>query len=377
LPPLAEQGRIVARLEKLAAHSRRARIALDDVPELLAHARQSILAAAFRGDLTKKWRKSNETDSRWNSSTVGNVVESVKYGTAVKCRYETKGTPVLRIPNIKDGAVSQQDLKFAKLEKRELAALRLEAGDVLIIRSNGSLSLVGCAALVSNADVGFAYAGYLIRLRPRCEKVDPAFLTHIINSPIIRPQIDLAAHSTSGVNNINSEELRNLRFQLPPIGEQREIVRRLKRALARLDAAAAAHVSAVSELDQFDKSLLAQAFCGQLIRQDPKDEPAALLLTRIRFEQEAAKQENPKKNTRSQSQTVTKIIMPILELIQKEFGKKEFTFAELHTAANRDYEDLKSELFTLLRPGKDNNAPRLRQRFDAEKEIMKFTLQKL
>ena len=281
LPPLAEQRRIVARLEKLAARSRRARAALDDVPPLLAQARQSLLAAAFRGDLTKDWRKQNPTDARWNSSTVGDVVESVKYGTAVKCRYETKGTPVLRIPNIKDGAVSQQDLKFAKLDKRELESLSLEAGDVLIIRSNGSLSLVGCAALVSKADAGFAYAGYLIRLRPRRETVDSAFLTHMINSPIIRPQIDLAAHSTSGVNNINSEELRNLCFRLPPIAEQRQIVRRVRRALSRLDAAAAAHASAVAELDRLDQSLLARAFTGQLVPQNPHDEPSAKLLERI------------------------------------------------------------------------------------------------
>jgi type I restriction enzyme S subunit len=271
LPPLAEQRRIVARLEQLEARSRRARAALADVPALLAQARQSLLATAFRGDLIKDWRTKRPTDDRWIASTVGDVVKSVKYGTAVKCRHETQGTPVLRIPNIKDGAVSQQDLKFAELDKRELESLCLEAGDILIIRSNGSLALVGSAALVSEAEAGFAYAGYLIRLRVAREKADPAFLTHTFNSPVIRQQADLAAHSTSGVNNINSEELRNLSFRLPPLAEQREIVRRLERALARLDAAAAAHAAAVAahaaavaELE----SLLARAFRGELVPQN-------------------------------------------------------------------------------------------------------------
>ncbi len=56
LPPRAEQSRIVARLEKLEAHSRRARATLDAIPAQLAQARQSLLAAAFRGDLTADWR---------------------------------------------------------------------------------------------------------------------------------------------------------------------------------------------------------------------------------------------------------------------------------------------------------------------------------
>ncbi len=73
-------------------------------------------------------------------------------------------------------------------------------------------------------------------------------------------------------------ELKALHITLPPLPEQHEIVRRLTAALARLDAAARAHAAAVTELDRLDQSLLARAFSGTLVPQDPADEPAAVAL---------------------------------------------------------------------------------------------------
>jgi type I restriction enzyme S subunit len=83
------------------------------------------------------------------------------------------------------------------------------------------------------------------------------------------------------VRGINVGDVRALQIPVPPLAEQREIVRRLQEGLARLDAAQAAYEAAVAELDRLDQSLLARAFAGRLVPQDPRDEPASALLARI------------------------------------------------------------------------------------------------
>ena len=116
----------------------------------------------MRGDLTADWRTG---DKDWSVTTLGNLCSEVRYGTAAKCHYEPKDTPVLRIPNVIDGRINTADLKYARFTGSEIEKLALRSGDILVIRSNGSLGLVGRAALVTEEVAGYLYAGYLIRLR--------------------------------------------------------------------------------------------------------------------------------------------------------------------------------------------------------------------
>jgi type I restriction enzyme S subunit len=195
--------------------------------------------------------------------------------------------PVLRIPNISEGIVDHDDLKYADLPTKEFQQLRLQSGDVLVIRSNGSVSLVGKSALVREAEKDFAYAGYLIRIRPDRTKVQPEYLNLVMGSYEVRLQIEVPARSTSGVNNINSEELRSLRFSLPPLPEQQEIVRRVESFFTLADQLEARYRTAKAHVDKLTQSILVKAFRGELVPQDPNDEPAAVLLERIREEREA------------------------------------------------------------------------------------------
>ena len=282
LAPLAEQKRIVAKAEKLLEKVDASRARLEKVSALLKRFRQSVLAAACSGRLTADWRKGKSKAGEWVPSSVGEVVESLKYGTATKCEHEKHGVPVLRIPNVVSGRVDHSDLKYAKLPAKEFQQLRLVAGDILLIRSNGSVSLVGRTAVVSKAEENYAYAGYLIRLRPDRKKVEPDFLNLVLSSYDIRLQIEVEARSTSGVNNINSEEVRELSFQLPPLPEQREIVRRMDEMFALADRLEARVGKARGQVDKLTQSILAKAFRGELVPQDPNDEPAEKLLARIR-----------------------------------------------------------------------------------------------
>lgn len=286
LAPLAEQKRIVAKVERLLEKVDASRARLEKVSALLKRFRHSVLAAACSGRLTADWRKGKSKAGEWVPSSVGEVVESLKYGTATKCEYAKRGVPVLRIPNVVSGRVDHSDLKYAKLPAKEFQQLRLVAGDILLIRSNGSVSLVGRTAVVSKAEENYAYAGYLIRLRPDRKKVEPDFLNLVLSSYDIRLQIELEARSTSGVNNINSEEVRALSFQLPPLPEQREIVRRMDEMFALADRLEARVGKARGQVDKLTQSILAKAFRGELVPQDPNDEPAEKLLARIRAKNE-------------------------------------------------------------------------------------------
>jgi type I restriction enzyme, S subunit len=302
LPPLNEQRRIVSTIEQLTDRSHKARAALEDVPKLIAQFRQSVLATAFRGDLTADWREKNpdiepaselleriKIDSlpqKWYETNIGEIIEGLKYGTSQKCDYENDGIPVLRIPNIGEGKIELSDLKYAKLPEKELESLKLRTGDILLIRSNGSVSLVGKTALVAEAEEGYAYAGYLIRLRVNQKLVNPKYLNLCFSSHSIRLQIELPARSTSGVKNINSTEVQKLRVSLPPLAEQVEIISRLEKCFKSIQIIEEQYNNSHEQLDTLDRSILAKAFRGELVPQDPNDEPAAILLERIRAERE-------------------------------------------------------------------------------------------
>lgn len=279
LAPLAEQCRIVAKLEQLLAKVNASRQRLANVPVLLKRFRQSVLAAACSGRLTADWRGkkpvsvenlASEADVEelpigWKSVSVGDVIEDLKYGTAQKCSYEKRGVPVLRIPNLVNGTIDHADLKYAELPPRELEQLRLHPGDILMIRSNGSVSLVGKCALVRDRERGFAYAGYLIRIRPRQSVVDPEFFRLAIGSYNVRLQIELQARSTSGVHNINTREIQALRFSLPPLVEQREVVHRAEVLFALADQIETRCTRAKTHADALTQSILAKAFHGELV----------------------------------------------------------------------------------------------------------------
>jgi type I restriction enzyme S subunit len=103
-----------------------------------------------------------------------------------------------------------------------------------------------------------------------------------LSSYYVRLQIEIPARSTSGVNNINSDEVKALQISLAPLSEQQEIVRRVEALLKTADALEARYLKAKAHIDKLTQSILAKALRGELVPQDPNDEPAAVLLERIR-----------------------------------------------------------------------------------------------
>jgi type I restriction enzyme S subunit len=311
LPPLAEQGRIVAIVDELMALCDQLEIAqkeresqrdtlrnvalhrltatsddagrITDVrfflessprlittPEHVVEIRKTVLDLAVRGRLVPKDARScdSEVDSK---ATLGDAVESLRYGTSAKCSYERTDYPVLRIPNVVDGRISLDDLKYGHLTSEEAGKLRLIQGDILVVRSNGSLRLVGRPALVDARASGCYYAGYLVRARPKSHSVVPRYLVLSLQSPQIRNQIEGPIRSTVGLKNINTTELMRLEFRLPSLSEQHRIVAKVDELMAVCDQLEGALASAQFERGRLLESLLHEALSESTTSMDSAD----------------------------------------------------------------------------------------------------------
>lgn len=366
LPPTEEQRRIGARIEVLFDEIDRGVEGLRKAKRVIDLYRRSLLKAAFEGQLTAHWRTKNHEGLEsahvllgrirerkhdcyeaaliewqraidswheeggkgkrppkpkrprtisakpidlgvlgWTTAPLGLLVSEPIYGTPKKCGYGTGATGVLRIPNIGSGRVDPTDLKSADFDEAESARYSLQAGDVLTVRSNGSLSVVGNPGLVGQEHTDYLFAGYLIRLRPIARSVLPKFLVYMLMEPQVRAQIETKAKSTSGVNNISAKELQGLDVRICNLEEQAEIVRILD---ARLEAAEALDREIEANLahaEALRQSILKQAFSGKLVPQHPDDEPAQALLDRIRASRDGDSTTKPRKPARRRVRAAT------------------------------------------------------------------------
>ena len=234
----------------------------------------------------------------WSYLRLGLVIDEPTYGSSKKCYYDYKGTGVLRIPNVVRGVVDASDLKGTYFEEDEKRTYGLRRGDILVIRSNGSISIVGRCAIISKTEEQYLYAGYLIRLRSNLATLLPEYLAALLSSHLLRTQIEHKAKSTSGVNNINSGEIQSLIVPLCSLSEQNVVVDRLAATLSAIDAIEAEIDSQLLKAKVLRQSVLREAFAGHLVPQDLRDEPASVLLERIRAERERTTKNKTAKKTK-------------------------------------------------------------------------------
>lgn len=122
LPPLAEQYRIVAKIEELFTILDAGVESLKNVKAQLKQYKQSIIRDAFEGKLTEEWRTKNHyTEKNWNHVTVKEISKSIQYGTSEKATEEPIGIPVIRMGNIQDGKITFDNLKYLPKESPSLS----------------------------------------------------------------------------------------------------------------------------------------------------------------------------------------------------------------------------------------------------------------
>lgn len=261
VPPLPEQERIVTRIEELFSELDKAVETLKTTKQQLAVYRQAVLKEAFGGGFT-------------NTGVIplhnlGEFIDTPRYGTSKKCNYVKTATTksVIRIPNInsKKGIIDYSDVKFAEFDESELEPLSLKEGDILIIRSNGSASIVGTAAIIRACDTNNIFAGYLMRLRIKDKNtLLPKYLLLYLSSLDARLYIERTAKSTSGVNNINAQEVTKLPIPVVDIEEQQIVITEIESRLSLCDQIEMTIEQSLKQAEAMRQSILKKAFEGRL-----------------------------------------------------------------------------------------------------------------
>ncbi len=254
LPPLAEQKLIANRLDSLFAKLDACREHLDRVPQILKRFRQSVLAAAVSGDLTRDWR-GTENPIAWRAVSLRNVASDFSYGSASKS-VRSGTTPVMRMGNIQNGELDWSSMVYTS-DVKEIEKYRLDRGDVLFNRTN-SPELVGKTAVYLD-DREAIYAGYLIRVKCSPDLL-PEFLAYCLNSPNGRDYCWRVKSDGVSQSNINAEKLRAFTFLLPPVQEQAQIVKRVKALFSKADYVAGRANQSSAWLESASRSILDEAF---------------------------------------------------------------------------------------------------------------------
>ncbi len=344
IAPVNEQRRIVEKVEELFTKLDAGVRSLEQARAQLKSYRQSVLKAAVEGELSREWREAHKDELEPASELLERILQERRekfagkkykeptspdtselpalpdgwvwssleqlswgsgYGTSTKCAYDFAGPPVLRIPNISQARVSLDDIKFADSEAKLKREGRLDAGDLLIIRTNGSRDLIGRAAVVKQSfEKDYFFASYLIRYRLAGDDSLYRWIETIWHSHGIRLWMQETAATSAGQYNISVSALNKLMIPLPPQEEMKLIAEEVERRLSVVDKLEATIEENLKQAGALRQSILNQAFSGELVPQHPDDEPAGVLLQRIREERQATKQKSGKKNVRARKKVL-------------------------------------------------------------------------
>lgn len=281
LPPLAEQVRIADKLDALLARVEAGRERLERVPKLLNRFRQSVLSAAVSGELTREWR--GDVDAEWEASTLSQCGLVSGGLTKNSKRHELPlKRPYLRVANVQTNRLELSDVGEIGLTQQEWDKTALKANDLLIVEGNGSLEHLGRVSIWSGEVENCSHQNHLIRWRSTSQNA--RYVLYFLLSPEGRDLIVNIASTTTGLYTLSISKVSAIPIQLPPLPEQAEIVRRVESLFAIADRIEAKYAAALSSFDRLTPALLAKAFRGELVPQDPNDEPASVLLERIQVQ---------------------------------------------------------------------------------------------
>lgn len=339
LPPLPEQHRIVEKIEALFSELDKGVEQLKAAAQQLKVYRQSVLKAAFEGKLTEEWRNNRRHPERGSGATeskgdgvmyetagellsrikqerealakatgkklkpiapltekelaelpslpegwawvrLSDVSSGVEYGSAAKSK-ETGKVPVLRMGNIQNGTFDWTDLVYTN-DEDEIKKYLLKPNDVLFNRTN-SAELVGKTAIYKGERPAI-FAGYLIRINRIETLINADYLTYFLNTHFARSYGNTV--KTFGVNqsNINGTKLLGYPLPLTSSDEQHQIVQEIETRLSVCDKLEETIAASLQQSEALRQSILKRAFEGKLVPQCPDDEPASVLLERIKTE---------------------------------------------------------------------------------------------
>ena len=224
-PKIDEQRAIVAALSLV----RKAIVVQKQSAMLAQDLKRAAMQALFTRGLRDEAQKETEiglVPESWDVVTFESVRDHLQYGTSTKCTYESSVHPVLRVPNIESVRINSENLKYCKSLNTKADKFELENGDLLFVRTNGSLERLGACAVYSGEPANALFASYLIRARLKRDRVSPRFSAYFFSSDVgINIITGRATPASDGKYNLNTGAIDSLPLPLPStLDEQIEIV---------------------------------------------------------------------------------------------------------------------------------------------------------
>ena len=278
LPPLAEQKRIADKLEAVLGRVDDCRARLDRLPALLKRFRQSVLAAATSGALTADRRDMTCLRDAIPLRQAIRAIRTGPFGSSLhKADYVIGGTPIINPMHIAGGKIFPTESMTVDLPTlARLSDFKLSTGDVVI----GRRGEMGRSAVVTEVENGWLCGTGSMALTPG-PQLASEYLHLFLSSPATVEALEGGSVGSTMVN-LNQKILLDLEIFCPPLPEQQEIVRRVENLFAFADRIEARLATARKTVDRLTPATLAKAFRGELVPQDPNDEPASALLERLR-----------------------------------------------------------------------------------------------
>ena len=227
-----------------------------------------------------------EIPESWEWVRFSDLYWQLTDGTHSTPKYTTSGIPFLSVKDMSSGKLSFTNTKYISPEEHSILSQRChpQKGDLL-------LSKVGTTGvpLIIDTEKEFSIFVSLALIKFFPDLIDSRFLLYLINSPLVQLQ---AADNTRGVGNKNwvLKAISDTIMVLPPLAEQQRIVAKIEELLPKVEEYGKAQ-DALDKLnkelpERLKKSILQEAISGRLVPQDPNDEPASVLLDKIRKEKE-------------------------------------------------------------------------------------------
>lgn len=282
--PIAEQQRIVAKLDEVMEKIDRSRARLERIPKILKRFRQSILSAAVSGKLTEGWRRKNDTYKNWTQKQLGDVLTEIKAGKSLKCKEVPPNegeVGIVKVSALSWGEFLEDESKTITDPKFFNEDYLIKSGDFLFSRANTN-ELIGAVVIVKQIHRTLMLSDKSLRFRFTSE-VLPQWILYTIRSENGRKQIeDFATGNQQSMMNISQDKIREISLFIPDLQEQQEIVRRVEELFSLALKIETRYTKARAQVDKLPQSLLARAFQGELIYQDENDEPASVLIEKVK-----------------------------------------------------------------------------------------------
>ena len=284
LPPLPEQHRIVARIESLFAKLDEAKEKAQTVVDGFELRKSAILHKAFTGQLTARWRKEHGVGlDSWGHSPWGNFIISIEAGK----NWSAEGRPpkdsefgVVKVSAVTWGEFNELESKTCTSDDQWNEKTQIRTGDFLFSRAN-TLELVGNCVIVKTVSKRLMLSDKILRL---CfdKSILPEYILYFTRSALYRGQVkQLASGNQDGMRNISQKNMKLVKFPIPLLREQEEIVRILDTIFAKEQQAKEAAEAVLDQIDTMKKAILARAFRGELGTNDPTENWAKNLIKTV------------------------------------------------------------------------------------------------